>query len=84
MGAPPREEVFANLSEQLESAMQLMRWLEEKFTGDTDQIAFAEARERMRALVVVRDVQSLLQESKAIADAEAGLDIPKAPKLPRV
>jgi hypothetical protein len=80
--APPRQEAFASISEQLESAVQLLGWLEDKLNGDA---AFVDARDRARALVVLSDLQAVIRESKGVADAEAGgVDIPKAPKLPRV
>ena len=82
-GTATGKQAFIDIREQLESALQLMGWLEGKFApGQTAQLS---DRERMHALVVVRDVQALLQDSKAAADQEIGpVEIPKAPKLPRV
>ena len=80
--APPRQEAFATISEQLESAVQLLGWLEAKLNAGE---AGVDERDRTRALVVLSDLQAIIAESKGLADAEAGgVDIPKAPRLPRM
>jgi hypothetical protein len=84
-GAPPQNEAFESISERLESALQLLRWFEESLSAPPGNSSLDDPRERARALVVFRDIQALVQESKGAADAEAGgVHIPPAPKMPRL
>jgi PAS domain S-box-containing protein len=80
--AAPRGVRGEELGERLESTLQLLRWLDQRFASANDP-SLDDPRERARLRVVLEETRGLVQECRR--DVEALFPaIPRAPAMPRL
>jgi PAS domain S-box-containing protein len=78
----PRGVRGEELNERLDSALQLIRWLDERFASANDP-SLDDPRERARLRLVLSETRGLVQECRRELD-DAFPSIPQAPKLPQL
>jgi PAS domain S-box-containing protein len=78
----PRGVRGEELGERLESTLQLLSWLDQRFTSAND-LSLDDARERARLHVVLTDARALVQECRRDVE-ELFPAIPRAPAIPRL